>query len=205
MRARPSSRQAVADRRRRNRVMGVLVVLAVAAVIAVVAVAAGSGGSGPKGSTSRSSTTVGEISGVATFSDLGRNHVAGTVDYPQTPPVGGDHAPVWQNCGYYPAPVPNERGVHSMEHGAVWITYVPDLPAAEVAVLRQAAKADSYVLVSPYPGLPSPVVASAWGVQLRLPSATDARLAAFVSRYSQGPQTPEPGGPCSGGAGSPRG
>jgi hypothetical protein len=47
------------------------------------------------------------------------------VDYPQSPPVGGPHNPIWQNCGFYSKPVRDEYAVHSMEHGAVWITYSP--------------------------------------------------------------------------------
>ena len=51
-----------------------------------------------------------------------RNHVTGTVDYPQTPPAGGDHNEVLLNCDVYDQPVPNENAVHDLEHGAVWIT-----------------------------------------------------------------------------------
>jgi hypothetical protein len=137
------------------------------------------------------------IKGVKTYTGLGRGHVSGTVDYKQTPPVGGDHNPVPQTCGAYSAPIANENGVHSMEHGAVWITYQPDLDEAEVAVLQQLAT-NPYVLVSPYPGLPSPVVASAWGKQVRLTSATDARLQKFLDAYREGPQAPEQGSACSG-------
>jgi hypothetical protein len=85
-----------------------------------------------------------------------------------------------------------------MEHGAVWITYQPNLPADQVDILRKAAQ-QSYVLVSPYPGLPSPVVASAWSNQLKLDSASDPKLDQFVRYFRQGPQTPEPGAPCTGG------
>jgi hypothetical protein len=59
------------------------------------------------------------------------------------------------------------------------------------------------VLVSPYPDLPAPVVASAWGKQLQLDSANDPRLEQFVSAFREGPQTPEPGAPCTGGTGNP--
>jgi len=137
--------------------------------------------------------------GVQTFSGLARTHTTDPVSYPQTPPVGGPHAQVWQNCGYYAAPIANEHGVHSLEHGAVWITYQPNLPSDQVATLRQIANSQTYVLVSPYPNLPAPVVASAWGKQLRLDSANDSRLSQFVSAFRQGPQTPERGASCTGG------
>jgi hypothetical protein len=52
--------------------------------------------------------------------------------------------------------------------------------------------------------LPSPVVASAWGKQLRLDGAGDPRLERFVSAFQQGPQTPEPGAACTGGVGEPK-
>jgi hypothetical protein len=142
--------------------------------------------------------------GVATFANLSREHVTGPVTYPQTPPVGGPHAPVWQNCGIYTQPVANENAVHSLEHGAVWITYQPSLPAGQVSQLRTVARGQPYVLLSPYPDLPTPVVASAWGVQLRLADASDPRLAQFIAAYQRGPQTPEPDAPCTGGTGHPQ-
>ena len=137
------------------------------------------------------------------YSNLSRDHTKEPVDYPQSPPVGGPHNPIWQNCGFYSQPVRNEYAVHSMEHGAVWITYAPDLPKDQVETLRDIAHRNSYVLVSPYSDLPSQVVASAWGKQLRLNSADDPRLEQFVRAYQQGPQNPEPGAPCNGGVGSP--
>jgi uncharacterized protein DUF3105 len=141
--------------------------------------------------------------GVQTFTGLSRQHVTGPVTYPQTPPVGGAHNPAWLNCGTYTSPVPNENAVHSLEHGAVWITYQPDLPADQLSALQTAAAGQHYVMLSPYPGLPTPVVATAWGVQLRLNNASDPRLAQFIHFYQQGPQTPEPGAPCSAGTGTP--
>ena len=143
------------------------------------------------------------IAGVQTFSGLSRNHVDGTVNYPQSPPVGGDHNPVWQNCGVYDTPLINEHAVHSLEHGAVWLSYRPDLPADQVAVLRKFAVNQSHILVAPYTGLKEAVVATAWGLQLRLDSVTDPRLAQFVEMYQEGPQTPEFGVTCSGGFGTP--
>jgi hypothetical protein len=141
--------------------------------------------------------------GVKTFENLSREHVEGEVSYGRVPPVGGKHWEVWQNCGFYEEPVRNETAVHSMERGAVWVTYRPDLPQGQVEELEPyggpVGSGSSWVLVSPYPGLPAPVVASAWGKQLPLDSAEDPRLQQFVSAFFLGSQTPEPQPACDGG------
>ena len=141
----------------------------------------------------------GSIDGVVVVEDLTNQHTDGPVDYAQTPPLGGDHLPVWQDCGFYEVPITTEAGVHSLEHGAVWVTYDPDLPAGQVEELQRLAADDAYLLVSPMDGLPASVVASAWSVQLQLDDVDDERLPAFLVAYLQGPQNPEPGAPCSGG------
>jgi hypothetical protein len=141
------------------------------------------------------------IDGVAEFEVAQASHVQGDVQYPQTPPAGGDHNAVWQNCGVYTEPIVDENAVHSLEHGAVWITYQADLPPGEIATLADLAEGQSHVLVSPHPEIDAPVVASAWGAQLELDSADDPRLAVFLRKYVQGENTPEPGAPCTSGVG----
>ncbi|MGN6751849.1 MAG: DUF3105 domain-containing protein [Intrasporangium sp.] len=143
------------------------------------------------------------IDGVVQVADLSRNHVEGKVTYDTSPPVGGDHHPVWLNCGVYDKPVPEEHAVHSLEHGSVWITYDPALPAAEVTKLTSKAQGEAYVLVSPYEGQKSPIVLTAWGHQLGVDTADDQRIDPFLVRYLQGEQTPEPGAVCHSGIGSP--
>jgi hypothetical protein len=143
------------------------------------------------------------IEGVEETADLTSNHVEGTVDYASAPPVGGDHNAVWQNCGVYTEPVVDEHAVHSLEHGAVWIAYSPDLAADDVAALTAKAENEPYVLVSPYEGAESPVTLSAWGFQLEVDDPADPRVDAFLERYVQGEQTPEPGAACFGGTGTP--
>ena len=180
-------------RERRRRIItwgGVALAVVIVALVAFVII-------------SKVRSTESPIAGVQSFDNLQRTHVTTAVTYPQTPPVGGPHDPVWQNCGYYSKPVRNENGVHVLEHGAVWITYRPDLPADQIDQLRQLARGQTYILVSPYPNLPASVVASAWGKQVQLDSASDSRLNQFVKSFRLGPQTPEPGAVCTGGTGTP--
>ncbi len=184
--------------------------LAVAAVVVVVVVLNTGGGSGEAGSGTRPEAAQGaeepgDIPGVRTFEVPSYNHVEGTVDYPQHPPVGGDHNSAWLNCGIYTEQILAENAVHSLEHGAVWITHDPGLDAGQVAALHALYSPGDYIIISPAPDLPAPVVLSAWGKQLTVDDAEDGRVVDFLREYVQGPQTPEPGAACSGGVGAPSG
>jgi len=124
---------------------------------------------------------------------------AGTV----LPPAGGNHDPVVQNCGVYTEPVASAKAVHSLEHGAVWITYRSGLDQQQINALTELANARDYTLLSPMDALAAPVVLTAWGIQLEVDDASDPRVEPFLVKYVQGEQTPEPGAPCSGGSGDP--
>jgi hypothetical protein len=193
-----------AQQRRANRRRWTIVGAGSAVAVLLVGGAVWAGVSSP-GKTGSAGSSSAAIPGLQTYAGLARDHVTGKVSYPQIPPVGGKHNAVWQNCGIYNAPVANENAVHSLEHGAVWITYQPNLPAAQLAAIKADVAGQKYGLVSPYPGLPSPVVATVWGKQLKLDSANDPRLKTFIDTYASGQQAPEPGGECTGGTGTPTG
>lgn len=137
-----------------------------------------------------------EIQGVVTYEVKDRSHVAGNVEYPQTPPVGGAHNAQWLACNsaVYTTPVANENAVHSLEHGAVWITYRADVSGEDVALLEK--KVSDYTFMSPYPTQPGAIMLTAWGLQLTVDSPIDSRIDDFLATYRQGKQTPEPGATC---------
>lgn len=152
----------------------------------------------------------GDISGLVISPDPGRDHVEGDIEYALDAPPGGPHNPTWLNCGIYDQPVRTEHAVHSLEHGAVWLAYQPDLPAEQLDSLRalvrdeQRRLGERLIILSPKADLTDPIVATAWQVQLRLADPTDERLVQFVRRYQKGPYTPEPGADCTfGGIGEP--
>lgn len=180
------------DRRRRNLIFG-------ATTVAIVAVVSGLTWLGLR---SQSSSPT-PIDGLKTYTGLAQDHVAGSVAYPQNPPVGGKHAAVWQNCGWYNTTIANENAVHSMEHGAAWVTYSDRLSADEKAMLKSELSGRTYVLASELPGLSAPVVATAWGAQVKLTGVDDSRLTSFLDTYANSPKAPEPGGECAGGTGTP--
>ena len=136
------------------------------------------------------------VEGVETFENES-THVEGVVDYEQTPPAGGPHNPAWLNCGVYSEPVPNENAVHSLEHGALWVTYDPALSESDVDTLRSKLPS-TYAILSPFEGLPSPIVLSGWNTQLQVDDVDDERITAFIEEYWQSENVPEPGAPCTG-------
>jgi len=138
------------------------------------------------------------IQQLKTFRGLSREHVETPVIYAEVPPVGGNHSAVPETCGPYFQPIPSERAVHSMEHGAVWITHQPFMPRSEIEKLWAIARREPKILISPLPGQETPVVASAWERQLPLLAVDDPRLAKFIEAFRDGPQAPERGGPCVG-------
>jgi hypothetical protein len=144
------------------------------------------------------------IEGVVQFPRPARGHDDTLVfETSEVPPAGGEHYNIWQNCGIYAEPIQTGNAVHSMEHGALWITYQPDLPEEQVSELAQLVRGETFLLLSPYPGQRSPVVLTAWGFQLEADSVNDGRIPDFIERYRLGPTTPELGGACTQGVGVP--
>ncbi|GGR20584.1 DUF3105 domain-containing protein [Deinococcus ruber] len=139
-----------------------------------------------------------DASGVQIFKYASGIHQEGQITYKEHPPVGGPHNPRWQQCGIYTQPLYDQYAVHSMEHGAVWITYKPGTSAADIAKLTAAVQGRSYILMSPYENQPAPIMASAWNAQLTLKSADDPALKDFLAKYEQGESAPERGAACDG-------
>ena len=196
------------EHRRRTVLTGVVAGITLLLAVALVAVtvggpsedggdgAVGDGGYGAVGDAAAGGVPEGTeeiVVGPAT-------HVTDDVEYDRFPPAGGPHDSAWLNCGVYSEPIRPENVVHSMEHGAVWVTYDPT--TVELDAIQDLG-GRPHVVVSPTADLSAPVVATAWGVQLKLDGPDDPRLEQFLRAFVQGPQTPEPGAPCTGGVGQP--
>ncbi|WP_353829126.1 DUF3105 domain-containing protein [Agromyces sp. SYSU T0242] len=190
-------REARMKRNRRIAIWG-----SVAAGVAIIALVVGSIALTPQRPDYTAGGTGAEIDGVETFENAS-SHVEGAVDYPQTPPAGGEHNPVWLNCGVYEEPVPNENAVHSLEHGAIWVTYDPESLSDEDVDALRALLPSTYVILSPFEGLPSAIVLSGWNSQLQVDAVDDPRIGEYVEEYWQSQDVPEPGAFCTGGIDAP--
>jgi hypothetical protein len=142
--------------------------------------------------------------GIQVYPATSNRSVEGPVRYDREPPTNGDHAPIWQNRGFYGKPIQDRYAVHSMDHGVVWITYRPDLPKQQIDALRLYGK-ENYVIVSPYPGQNTPVIVTSWRVQLKLKGADDPRLGRFVNEFRISEIAPLSGNRCILGVGDPKG
>lgn len=147
-----------------------------------------------------------EPDGVVTFEYADANHIDGQIDYSaqpdyqgEIPPAGGAHNAVPQQCDIYDAPIRPENAVHSLEHGAVWITYQPSLPQDQIDKLRDLAEGDEYILMSPLDTIGAPIVLTAWEHQLSLQSFDETQVERFIRSYKHKRGiTPEFNGLCSG-------
>jgi hypothetical protein len=171
----------------------------VAALVGIIVYAAMNVGVGDKSSLKYAQS---QISGLKNSGKLSQQHVDTPVSYPNakdTPPDGGPHNTVPQSCQVYAGAIANEHAVHSLEHGAVWLTYNPDkVGAKDVETLKALVDGDPYRLMSPYPGLKSAISLQAWGEQLTVDKASDGRVKRFLDLFTNGPQTKEPGAACQG-------
>ncbi|MDX2678598.1 DUF3105 domain-containing protein [Streptomyces soliscabiei] len=199
-------RRAEQARERRNRFLAITgSVVAVAALITggVFVVKSQSGDDSSNAADAKASGKfVTGSDGVKTWKGtLGRTHVAKTVKYPTEPPVGGNHNQVWMNCNgdVYTKALNNMNAVHSLEHGAVWVTYNSKASKADVDALAAKVKKTPYTLMSPDDAQADPIMLTAWGHQRTVTSASDANVDKFFAKFVQGEQTPEPGAACTGG------
>lgn len=137
------------------------------------------------------------------FPGLAATHTTDPVTYAQIPPVGDPHDPVWLNCGIYSKQQQNVNAVHSLEHGAIWITYDPDFIDPSTVEALVALAPSTYTVISPYQGLGEAMAVSAWGAQLRFTDVNDPAVTQFIDQFWRSAEGPEPSATCAGGVDGP--
>jgi hypothetical protein len=193
-RTRPPT-QVVAQQRPWGLIAAALVVVVFAVAVIWYAVAAVDKANADK------ITSASQISGLKTYSyAAGQDHVTTDVAYKQSPPVGGPHDPNWADCTgtVYTVDIRHENAVHSLEHGAVWITYNPDkVSKADVATLATLVKGVTHRLMSPYKGLDAPISLQSWNHQLKVSKVSDKRIKQFADFFTENSDFyPEIGASC---------
>ena len=141
-----------------------------------------------------------------TVTGLDETHVTvcTELDYPDNPPAGGQHYPVWAAFQSYSFPVPRGFWVHDLEHGAVVYSYNCADSAdgcadevAEVQAMIDALPSDPLcgpatprrVVLTPDPLLDVRWGVSAWGFTLRADCVDTERFRKFyLNHFGRGPE-----------------
>ncbi|MDP9253124.1 MAG: DUF3105 domain-containing protein [Chloroflexota bacterium] len=112
------------------------------------------------------------------------------IAYPSYPPTYGPHWPAPAAWGYHSEVVPDERAVHSLEHGGVVASYnnVPADALAALQALLNTYPKDKYgevkLLIRPYDKITAgTIVLTAWEWIDELPTYDDARVRQFLSAH----------------------
>lgn len=127
----------------------------------------------------------------------------GTGPLPGEPPTSGARTALPAACAgvTHPAPLPDAAAVRALAHGAVWITYDPVRTAERtVAALATRVADGTSLMMSPAPGLPTPLSVQSWRHRLRLDTPEDPRFEQFIVAAADNRfVVPEPDGTCSDG------
>jgi hypothetical protein len=119
--------------------------------------------------------------------------------YATNPPSSGSHYPIWAAYQTYTKPFPRGFWVHSLEHGAVVITYnCPEGCAGEVAAAQafidalptDCASGARRIILTPDPELDVRFAASAWGFTLKAKCFDRCAFSTFVAdHYDDAPES----------------
>ncbi len=130
------------------------------------------------------------------ISDLGRGHIPdGTqLQFDSNPPTSGQHYDKWITRGIYDKPQPDGNLVHSLEHGAVILSYKVDLPNEDVEKIKSvfSSVSVSKKIMVPRDNLDVPVALTSWGRLLKLQTidaTSEAKIKEFMeTNEDRGPE-----------------
>ncbi len=136
-----------------------------------------------------SSTKPGEL-----LENQGAEHIAdGSKEHPpynSNPPTSGWHWPEAAPWGIHDNPEADERYVHNLEHGGIWISYKPSVVSAEdISRLKDFAQRYRKVIVTPREANDSNIALAAWTRLQKLDAFDETTILRFIeAHYDQGPE-----------------
>lgn len=122
----------------------------------------------------------------------GREHIADDqhATYQTNPPTSGSHHGQPAEWGVYDKELPDEKLVHNLEHGGIWISY-KDLNEEELKTLKKIAK--NYprsVIMTPRAKNDTRIALASWGRLLKLDTVDSEQIRSFIKNNRN--HSPEP-------------
>lgn len=105
---------------------------------------------------------------------------ASHASYNSNPPTSGPMYDDVAGPGFHDTEVPDEKAVHSMEHGAAIVWYKADLPKETVDLVKNAFdKASGKSVMLPRKNLDVPVALTSWGRLSKIKAILPTEIALF--------------------------
>jgi hypothetical protein len=111
-------------------------------------------------------------------------------NYNSNPPSSGPHYPTPANWGVYTVEQPDQRLVHNLEHGGIWISYKDPSDTKLVAELTKLAQQfQTKVILEPRAENPAPISLVSWGWVENLQTFDQQKIIDFYNAHKdQGPE-----------------
>lgn len=129
-----------------------------------------------------------------TFADQGQDHIAEGAEhtpYNSNPPTSGPHYVQPASTGFYDEDLPDEKVVHNLEHGHIWISYKSTIPDDVKEKLKSLASV--WVIITKRDANDTDIALAAWTrldkFYLDGKPLDETRVEDFIKRYqNQGPE-----------------
>jgi thiol-disulfide isomerase/thioredoxin len=124
----------------------------------------------------------------------GRQHIQpgeSHPDYNSNPPTSGGHYSESADWGFYSKKLPDERVVHNLEHGGIWVSYTNNVSRKTLDDLRSLAQQyPKSVIVTKRPANDAPIAVASWGRLMELQQFDRQRITTFIEENMN--NSPEP-------------
>ena len=106
------------------------------------------------------------------------------------PPTSGWHYPRQADWGFYSKELPDERVVHNLEHGGIWISYTGVNDSTRSQLRQLAQEYPKSVIVTQRSENDVPIAVASWGQLMELQSVDRERIVEFIEKNMN--HSPEP-------------
>lgn len=138
------------------------------------------------------------VEGTQDFQIVSREHIAEGTNgsgYNSNPPSSGPHWASPAGKGIYEESFPDEKLIHNLEHGYIWIAFKKEVGEDAIKQLSDLVKADDYkIVMAPRETNGSKIALVAWGRVLKMDSLDIEKCKEFIRTYrNRGPERTQEG------------